>query len=62
MEVDVVVNNADINIRKPVEEMTIEEWETMMRVNTGSVFLSCKYALHAGRNAGRSAGDRLESL
>ena len=51
-KVDVVVNNAGINIRKPVEEMTIEEWETMMRVNTGSVFLSCKYAIPAMRKQG----------
>ncbi|MBO7710627.1 MAG: SDR family NAD(P)-dependent oxidoreductase, partial [Lachnospiraceae bacterium] len=40
-KVDVVVNNAGINIRKPVEEMTIDEWCTMMKVNTGSVFLGC---------------------
>ena len=50
--IDVVVNNAGINIRKPVEEMTIEEWETMMKVNTGSVFLSCKYAIPVMRRQG----------
>ena len=44
-KLDVLVNNAGINIRKPLEEMSIEEWETMMRVNTGSVFLGCKYAI-----------------
>lgn len=50
--VDVVVNNAGINIRKPVEEMTIDEWCTMMRVNTGSVFLGCKYAIPVMRKQG----------
>ena len=30
--IDVLVNNAGINIRKPVE-MTIDEWMTMMKVN-----------------------------
>ncbi|MBR2527644.1 MAG: glucose 1-dehydrogenase [Blautia sp.] len=50
--VDVVVNNAGINIRKPVEEMTIDEWCTMMKVNTGSVFLGCKYAIPVMRRQG----------
>jgi len=44
-KIDVLVNNAGINIRKPIEEMSIEEWNTMMNVNTGSVFLGCKYVI-----------------
>ena len=51
-KLDVVVNNAGINIRKPVEEMTIEEWCTMMKVNTGSVFLGTKYAIPVMRKQG----------
>ncbi|MGD8113421.1 MAG: SDR family NAD(P)-dependent oxidoreductase, partial [Sphaerochaetaceae bacterium] len=43
--IDVLINNAGINIRKPIEEMNIDEWNTMMRVNTGSVFLGCKYVI-----------------
>lgn len=42
----------EINIRKPVEEMTIEEWCTMMKVNTGSVFLGTKYAIPVMRKQG----------
>lgn len=42
---DVLVNNAGINIRKPVEEMSLDEWMTMMKVNTGSVFLGCKHVI-----------------
>lgn len=52
---DVLVNNAGINIRKPVEEMTIEEWNTMMSVNTGSVFLGCKHAIPVMRKQGGGA-------
>ena len=52
---DVLVNNAGINIRKPVEEMTIDEWSTMMKVNTGSVFLGCKYAIPVMRRQGGGA-------
>jgi len=43
--VDALVNNVGINIRKPIEEMSMEEWMTMMRVNTGTVFLGCKAVL-----------------
>ncbi len=49
---DVLCNNAGINIRKPVEEMNIDEWMTMMKVNTGSVFLGCKYAIPVMRSQG----------
>ena len=51
-KLDVLVNNAGINIRKPVEEMNIDEWSTMMKVNTGSVFLGCKYAIPVMRKQG----------
>lgn len=53
--VDVLVNNAGINIRKPIEEMTIDEWNTMMSVNTGSSFLGCKYAIPIMRRQGGGA-------
>ncbi|MBE5807476.1 MAG: SDR family oxidoreductase [Clostridiales bacterium] len=52
---DVLVNNAGINIRKPVEEMNIDEWVTMMKVNTGSTFLGCKYAIPVMRTQGGGA-------
>ena len=50
--IDVLVNNAGINIRKPVEEMSMDEWSTMMSVNTGGVFLGTKYVLPIMRNQG----------
>lgn len=53
--VDVLVNNAGINIRKPVEEMSIDEWCTMMKVNTGSTFLGCKYVIPVMRKQGGGA-------
>src|SRR5690554_5462216 len=43
--VDVLVNNAGINIRKVVEEMNFEEFSTMMAVNVGSVFLGTKFVI-----------------
>jgi NAD(P)-dependent dehydrogenase (short-subunit alcohol dehydrogenase family) len=50
--IDVLVNNAGINIRKPIEEMSINEFNTMMLVNVGSVFLGTKYVLPLMRKAG----------
>lgn len=49
---DVIVNNAGINIRKTIEEMTKDEWMQMMEVNTASVFLATKCAIPIMRRQG----------
>ena len=43
--IDVVVNNAGINILKNVTELEEEEWDLLMNINLKSVFLTAKYAL-----------------
>lgn len=43
--IDVLVNNAGINIRHDIDEMTVVEWDKMMKVNIGSVFLGIKTVL-----------------
>lgn len=43
--IDVLINTVGINIRKGIEEMELDEWETMMRVNVASVFLGIKHML-----------------
>lgn len=53
--VDVLVNNAGINIRKPIEDMSYDEWMTMMGVNVGGVFLGIKYVLPVMRAQGGGA-------
>ncbi len=53
--IDVLVNNAGINIRKPIEEMNFSEFSTMMAVNVGSVFLGTKYVLPVMRRQGGGA-------
>jgi NAD(P)-dependent dehydrogenase (short-subunit alcohol dehydrogenase family) len=40
--VNVLVNNAAIQVSKPVEETTFEEWNRQMAVNIGGVFLCTK--------------------
>lgn len=51
-KLDVLVNNAGINIRKPIEEMNLAEWCAVMKVNTGSVFLGCKAVIPLMRSQG----------
>lgn len=41
---DIMVNNAGIFIAKPVTEVTEEEWDRVMGINTKGVFLGSKYA------------------
>jgi len=41
-KIDVLVNNAGIRIRAPVEEMTTEQWDAVMNVNLKATFLCCR--------------------
>lgn len=49
---DVLVSNAGIYNRAPVEETTLEEWERVMDVNSTGVFLGTKHAIPAMRRSG----------
>ncbi len=40
--IDVLVNNAGINIPKPAEELTMEEWSRVVGVNLTGTFISCQ--------------------
>jgi NAD(P)-dependent dehydrogenase (short-subunit alcohol dehydrogenase family) len=40
--VQILINNAGINIRKPVTEFTLEEWRRVMNTNLTGVFLMCR--------------------
>jgi len=41
-DLDAVVNNAAIQITKPVTELTVEEWDKVLNTNLRSTFLSVK--------------------
>jgi len=43
-ELDVLVNNAGIMLRKRVCDVALEEWERLMNVNLRGTWLCCKYA------------------
>ncbi len=40
--VQILINNAGINIRKPIHEFTLEEWNRVTNTNLTSVFLLCR--------------------
>ncbi len=49
---DAVVNNAAILTVKPIVEMTVEEWDSVMASNLRSVFLTARYGFPLLRQAG----------
>lgn len=40
----VLVNNAGVTSRSPLEDLPHEDWERVLRVNLGGTFLCCKHA------------------
>jgi NAD(P)-dependent dehydrogenase (short-subunit alcohol dehydrogenase family) len=54
-KLDIIVNNAAIFTsveRKPFTEITVEEWDSVLAVNTKGVWLCCKAAVPEMRNNG----------
>jgi NAD(P)-dependent dehydrogenase (short-subunit alcohol dehydrogenase family) len=51
----ILVNNAGINIRKPVTDFTLAEWNSVLTTNLTSVFLLCRafVPMMKGRSYGR---------
>jgi 2-deoxy-D-gluconate 3-dehydrogenase len=49
---DVLVNNAGTNIRKPAHDLSLDEWHNVMDTNLTSTFLCCR----AGRALMKEAG------
>ncbi len=53
--VDILINNAGINIRKNLVDFTLEEWSSVQNANVTSVFLMCRQFVPrmTGRGYGR---------
>jgi NAD(P)-dependent dehydrogenase (short-subunit alcohol dehydrogenase family) len=49
---DVLVNNAGVGIFKPLEEMSLEEWNGVLETNLTGVFLCCRAAIPRMRRGG----------
>jgi cyclopentanol dehydrogenase len=61
-KLDILVNNAGITLAKDLDEMTEDEWDRVMEVNTKSVFLGIKHAIPAMRRAGGGSIVNLASI
>ncbi|HYE93963.1 MAG TPA: glucose 1-dehydrogenase [Terriglobales bacterium] len=49
---DILINNAGINIRKPVHELTLAEWRLVIDTNLTSAYLCCHAAYPLFKAAG----------
>jgi 2-deoxy-D-gluconate 3-dehydrogenase len=50
--IDILFNNAGINIRRPPQEMTLDQWREVLDVNLTSAFLLSKAVYPAMKQAG----------
>ncbi len=50
--IDILFNNAGINIRKPPHELTLEEWTSVLNTNLTSAFLMAKAVYPAMKRVG----------
>jgi 3-oxoacyl-[acyl-carrier protein] reductase len=49
---DILVNNAGLGIFKPIDELTPEEWDTVIETNLSGVFYCCHEAIPLMRKRG----------
>jgi NAD(P)-dependent dehydrogenase (short-subunit alcohol dehydrogenase family) len=61
-EVEVLVNNAGILITKPLEELSLEDWDATMTTNVRSLYLMTRQVLPAMRRKRRGAIVNVASL
>lgn len=54
-KLNILINNAGINIRKPITDFTLAEWKSVLDTNLTSVFLMCRafVPLMKGQGFGR---------
>jgi NAD(P)-dependent dehydrogenase (short-subunit alcohol dehydrogenase family) len=50
--VDILINNAGINIRKNIVDFTLEEWNSVQNTNVTAVFLMCRAFIPMMKGAG----------
>lgn len=51
-KIDILINNAAIYQRVPIEHTTLEDWNNIMNINSTGVFLGTKHVIPAMREAG----------
>lgn len=60
--IDVLVNNAGISRHKPIEEMTLEIFEAVIKINLTGTFLCCRAVVPAMKKQGKGKIVNIASL
>jgi 3-oxoacyl-[acyl-carrier protein] reductase len=60
--IDALVNNAGIESSRPFLELTLEEYERVMRVNTTGVWICCQAVIPAMQKAGKGSIVNISSV
>lgn len=60
--IDILVNNAGISRHKPIEEMTLEVFESVMKVNLTGTFLCCRAVTPVMKKQGKGKIINIASL
>jgi len=50
--IDILVNSAGLNVRKPVDEITVDEWDAVFEINVRSMFFACQAVARVMRAQG----------
>ena len=58
----ILVNNAGINVRGPIAELTLEEFRSVQRINVDGVWLCCREVVGAMRDGGTANRGRIINL
>lgn len=59
---DVLVNNAGVGIFRPVGDLTVDEWRTVLDINLNGVFYCCREAIPMLRHSGQGVIVNVSSL
>jgi 3-oxoacyl-[acyl-carrier protein] reductase len=49
---DILVNNAGVGVFKPIDQLSVEEWDTIIHTNLSGVFYCCREAIPLMRKRG----------
>lgn len=60
--IDGLVNNAGVLVRKPVEELTVKDWDFVFDINVKGTFLGSRSVLPAMRKAGKGSIVNISSI
>ena len=51
-DVNILINNAGVNVRKPIVDFTLDEWRLVMDTNVTAAFLMCRSFIPAMQGQG----------